>query len=84
MNHNPKPRKSEANSPHHKKLVAILKEEQDKRGMSGNEFLRFLGFNCPRGNPNLQHWKTKRSTPNFRLILQMWRILGRSLDKDFL
>ena len=87
---NPKPvaRKSETSYPHHKKLVDILNEEQAKRGMSESQFTDFLGFPISKaGNPNptVHQWrKSKNRSPAFRLVIQMWRILGRSLDKDFL
>lgn len=80
----------ETNFPHHKKLLRVLDQEQKRRGMSQNQFTEFLGFPLHKSghgglsNPTVSQWRRGRSTPNFRLILQVWRILGRSLDEDFL
>ena len=77
-----------SDQPCHKKFLAVLDKEQAKRGLSQNKFGAFLGLGGGADGRNhgvgLQHWRTGRNGITFWLVIQIWKKLGRSLDKDFL
>lgn len=74
-------RRSYDDDPIAEKFRDLLREEFKKRGGSMSNFSRSVGVHIP----IMAMWlKDKRASVTITKAVEIWRALGRSLDKDFL